>query len=136
MSNEAEEPKPQRTTKQIRANCENAKKSTGPKTSAGKKRSAKNAIQHGLTAESQITTVFEYEGEFNEFQDGIFRQFDPKSMLEITLVDRIVSLMWRLQRFPLMEAATLNHICEAARSSLRFSGAATPSAPSPAMKAT
>ena len=34
----------------IRANRENAKKSTGPKSQAGKARSSKNATTHGLTA--------------------------------------------------------------------------------------
>lgn len=35
--------------KQIAANRANAKRSTGPKTRAGKKRSSQNALQHGLS---------------------------------------------------------------------------------------
>ena len=37
------------TEKQIAANRANAKRSTGPKTAAGKERSSRNAYQHGLS---------------------------------------------------------------------------------------
>jgi hypothetical protein len=37
------------TEKQLRANRENAKKSTGPKTAAGRARSSRNAFRHGLS---------------------------------------------------------------------------------------
>ena len=37
------------TEKQILANRENAKKSTGPKTAAGRARSSRNALRHGLS---------------------------------------------------------------------------------------
>ena len=42
------------TDKQIAANRLNAKNSTGPRTDAGKRRSRRNAIRHGLTAETII----------------------------------------------------------------------------------
>lgn len=37
------------TQKQISANRENAKRSTGPRTRAGKKRSSENSLKHGLS---------------------------------------------------------------------------------------
>ena len=37
------------TEKQIRANRENAKRSTGPKTAAGRMKSSRNAFRHGLS---------------------------------------------------------------------------------------
>jgi hypothetical protein len=37
------------TEKQIRANRENAKRSTGPKSLAGRLRSSRNALRHGLS---------------------------------------------------------------------------------------
>lgn len=35
--------------KQLRANRENAKRSTGPKTAAGRLKSSRNALRHGLS---------------------------------------------------------------------------------------
>ena len=40
--------------KQIEANRRNAQNSTGPRTEAGKQRSSRNAVRHGLTAETVI----------------------------------------------------------------------------------
>jgi len=37
------------TEKQIRANRENSKRSTGPKTAAGRMKSSRNAFRHGLS---------------------------------------------------------------------------------------
>src|SRR4051794_31090899 len=42
------------TEKQIAANRANAKRSTGPKTVAGKLRSSRNAFRHGLTCPSPL----------------------------------------------------------------------------------
>ncbi|MDC3384998.1 hypothetical protein OAW59_01385 [Candidatus Pelagibacter sp.] len=42
------------STNKINANRQNAKKSTGPKSIAGKKRSSLNAIKHGLTCENMF----------------------------------------------------------------------------------
>lgn len=43
--------------KQIRANRENALKSTGPKTSAGRLKSSRNAFRHGLSLPLELDPV-------------------------------------------------------------------------------
>ena len=45
------------TKKQILANQQNAQHSTGPRTEADKRRSRRNAIRHGLTAETVIDAL-------------------------------------------------------------------------------
>lgn len=40
------------TPAQIRANRANAQRSTGPKTAAGRQKSAQNARKHGLTSQA------------------------------------------------------------------------------------
>jgi hypothetical protein len=45
------------TEKQIAANRANAKRSTGPKTAAGRLKSSRNAFRHGLSAQLQLNAT-------------------------------------------------------------------------------
>ena len=60
------------TDKQIAANRQNAKNSTGPRTERGKRRSRRNAIRHGLTAETVID-VLEDPAEYEALAAAICR---------------------------------------------------------------
>jgi hypothetical protein len=52
---------PMVSLRQIEANRRNALKSTGPKTEAGKQISRRNAVRHGLTAETVFATLEDAE---------------------------------------------------------------------------
>src|SRR3954466_15862105 len=83
------------TERQIAANRRNAQSSTGPSTEAGKRRSRRNAIRHGLTAESVIT-VLEDEAAYRKFEAIILHDYAPETAVERALVVRLASLLWRL----------------------------------------
>jgi hypothetical protein len=56
--------------RQIEANRRNVLKGTGPRTEGGKKRSRRNAIRHGLTAESVIG-VLEDPKDYRAFERSV-----------------------------------------------------------------
>ena len=69
---------------QMKSNAENAKKSTGPRTAAGKERARTNAIKHGMTARVVLLPE-ENVREFKLRMIGIFEDLRPKSRLESAL---------------------------------------------------
>ena len=95
------------TDKQIAANRLNAKNSTGPRSDAGKRRSRRNAIRHGLTAETMIG-VLEDPAAYKALQRAIHTDYRPRTNFELELVARLVSLLWRLRRAVAIESGLLN----------------------------
>jgi hypothetical protein len=91
------------TDKQIAANRQNAQNSTGPKTENGKRRSRRNALRHGLAAES-VVTVLEDEAAYKKFEGKILADYTPESAIERGLVVRLASLLWRLRRAVAIES--------------------------------
>ena len=94
------------TLKQIEANRRNALKSTGPVTDDGKRRSRRNAIRHGLTAETVIA-VLEDPEDYKAFERSITADFDAQTAVERELVLRLASLLWRLRRTTAIETGLL-----------------------------
>jgi len=95
------------TEKQIAANRKNAMWSTGPRTEAGKRRSRRNALRHGLTAETVID-VLEDAKAYRALQRRIFADYRPSSNFELELVARLVSLLWRLRRAVAVESGLIS----------------------------
>jgi len=83
--------------KQVQGNRLNALKSTGPRTEQGKQRSRQNALRHGLTAETVITTL-ETAADYQTFESSIVSDYQPHSATEHELVSRLASVLWRLRR--------------------------------------
>jgi hypothetical protein len=91
----------------IAANRANARKSTGPKTQAGKAASRRNALRHGLAAE-HVLTFDEDAEDFARFAGEMRGSLAPAGEAEMSLCDRIVMGTWRLRRVWRQEAAALN----------------------------
>src|SRR4029077_9336068 len=83
--------------RQIDANRLNALKSTGPKTEEGKRRSRRNALRHGLTAETVIDILKDAE-DYRAFQGTIIADYDEQTAVERELVLRLASFLWRSRR--------------------------------------
>src|SRR6516164_2509297 len=94
------------SSRQIEANRRNARKSTGPITEEGKRRSRCNAIRHGLTAETVIGALEDAE-DYNAFQAAVAASFDAKTAVERELVLRLASLLWRLRRATAIDTGLL-----------------------------
>jgi hypothetical protein len=90
--------------RQIEANRRNALKSTGPKTVAGKDVSRRNAVRHGLTAETVVSQLEDAE-DYKAFEGAITADYDAQSAVERELVLRLASILWRLRRATMMETA-------------------------------
>ncbi len=87
---------------QWQANRRNAAKSTGPVTEEGKQRSRRNAVRHGLTAETVIGALEDAE-DYQAFEAAIIADYDAQSAAERELVLRLASALWRLRRATAME---------------------------------
>src|SRR5262249_45340963 len=88
--------------RQIEANKRNALKSTGPTTEAGKEISRRNAVRHGLTAETVISAL-EDADDYKGLETAITADYDAQSAVERELVLRLASILWRLRRATTME---------------------------------
>ena len=91
------------SSRQIDANRRNAQFSTGPVTTEGKQRSRRNAIRHGLTAET-IIDALEDARDYAAFEMAVTADFEVTSAVERELVLRLASLLWRLRRATAIES--------------------------------
>jgi len=75
-------------------------------TEEGKRRSRRNAVRHGLTAETVID-VLEDPEDYRAFEAAVTADFNPETAVERELVLRLASLLWRLRRSTAIEAGLL-----------------------------
>ena len=97
-----------RTAEQIKQqNQDNARKSTGPKTDAGKARSRCNALKHGLTATTltPIDAPGEHTGAYQARLDFILDDLKPQNSIEYVLIERVARSSWKLDRVARYEDA-------------------------------
>ncbi len=101
---------------QITANRENAKRSSGPKTAAGKARSARNAVRHGLLTVGVLPLSWESASDLNRLRQAVQQEYAPQTVMECAFVNQIVDHLWRLTRLSYVESGMeVNHSIESAR---------------------
>jgi hypothetical protein len=99
-SSEQERPVSQ---KRIDANRQNAQKSTGARTQAGKDKSKMNSQTHGLCSQAALLPS-EDPIVYQAFIESIFAQWSPATDQENRLTEVIGTTEWRLRRIPSLEA--------------------------------
>jgi hypothetical protein len=92
--------------RQIEANRRNALRSTGPNTEDGKRRSRRNALRHGLSAETVVEIVEDID-DYKGFEAAVIADYDAHTAVERELVLRLASLLWRLRRATAIETELL-----------------------------
>jgi hypothetical protein len=92
--------------RQIEANRGNALRSTGPRTEEGKQKSRRNALRHGLTAETVIDGLEDSE-DYRAFEAAVIADYEAQTAVERELVLRLASLLWRLRRIISIETDLL-----------------------------
>jgi hypothetical protein len=85
----------------------NGARSQGPRAAAGKARTARNALKHGLRARRLVLLDDENASEFRAFQAAARAELAPSGTLQSELVERIVTAAWRARRGDRLEAALL-----------------------------
>src|ERR1022692_3957971 len=107
--------------KQIEANRRNALKSTGPTTPEGKERSRRNAVRHGLSAETVMAALEDAE-DYQAFEVAVIADYDAESAVERELVLRLASVLWRLRRATGVETGLFESVtAEPGKGELRHS---------------
>jgi len=99
------------TQAQVKANRQNAQKSTGPQTPEGKAAVSQNAVKHGLFAMQDVLSV-ENQGEFDLLREQLLAELAPVGVVESLFAQRAVSLAWRLKRAERMQNETIEKLIE------------------------
>ena len=94
--------------KKILANQENAKKSTGPTSEAGKYRSSQNAVILAIFAETDLL-LWEDPKERAEFAEAILSRLQPATALQELKAAQIVNRAWLARRSAGIKNEFLNH---------------------------
>ncbi len=78
---------------------QNARKSTGPRTDAGKDISRYNALKHGLNSRRLVNpNTAEDKDAFDAFEASYETEFQPQTLAEIQMLKSVVEIRWQLMR--------------------------------------
>jgi len=83
--------------KRIRASRANGALSRGPKTAAGKERSSRNAITHGLLSNLVVLEEEPVEA-FEQLEASYLQRFGPLDSIEAGMIHEMLAGYWRMRR--------------------------------------
>jgi len=91
------------TPRELESRRRNAKKSTGPRSEAGKRRVALNALKYGRytgphTMEQSMLLLGEDPREFHAFRESLIESRQPADAVERMLVEDVATLAWKKRR--------------------------------------
>ncbi|MBS1875449.1 MAG: hypothetical protein JSU00_19710 [Acidobacteria bacterium] len=95
--------------KQTRANRQNAKRSTGPKTPEGKAASSANSTVHGLSSAFRVLPHEDAEA-YARSIDELAAEFQPATSHQRFLVEQMAQSRWRLDRTRRYETLALEQL--------------------------
>jgi len=84
--------------KKLAANRMNALKSTGPKSPSGKAASSKNAVKHGLLAQTPIISGVESRKMWERHRDSVLQSIGPVDYIHNLLAIQLAVVSWNLWR--------------------------------------
>lgn len=94
--------------RKIDANRRNAAKSTGPRTTRGKKTVAQNAVNLGFYSKFVLVRdEAEDRAEYDELYANLRNQYQPADYLEELWVEKIAAWTWRLRRLMRAESGQI-----------------------------
>jgi len=125
---------PTTSPKQIIANRNNARQSTGPRSAPGKAIVAQNAVKHGLLA-AHLLLPDESKIQLDEFRTVLRAQLSPVGPLESLLVERIISAAWRLRRLLRIETEMMTEHLQQKTPQWELASVFSNSAPAPSLGA-
>jgi hypothetical protein len=96
-----------RSEAQRAASRANGRKSSGPRTSAGKGRSRRNALKHGLRAGSLAILPTDVDAPSLSLAAAVHDRLAPADVIEIELTEGIALAYWRLRRARQLEEALI-----------------------------
>ena len=99
------------TQAQIDANRQNAQKSTGPTSAAGKARSSRNNFTHGFRS-ACVFVNDEDRGEFNGLVADLHGEYQPATHTEQMLLEKMVLHQWNSLRAYRLESIALKFSLE------------------------
>ena len=105
--------------RKIRANQENAKKSTGPTSPEGKDTASGNSYKHGIWAK-ELVILKEESADYEKLVSDLEAALEPTGPILQYYFDEIILCMWRLKRLVRFENAQFAIVVDPQTSEVQF----------------